>query len=315
MTTLITGGAGFIGAHVSRELLAENEPLVIYDLPGRGRPIERILTDAERSQLTFVSGDVTDPAQVSAALRQYDVGRIIHLASRLTPTSQADPPAAIRINLQGAANVFEAACAVGIERVAWASSAQVFGPLDRYHATVGIEAILDDSPPYPDSIYGVGKLFLEHVAAQYARARDLDILGLRPPGIFGPGRREGATAYIVDLLRDAVAGRSARVERGDWLLPLLYIEDVARAFAQATLSSVRFRGETFNLGALITSGREIADHVSELVPGATIEVEPCEQRPASRLDGSGIERAMGYRAAHTLRDGLAKTLAALRLGT
>src|SRR5690606_38705747 len=131
--------------------------------------------------------------------------------------------AGIRINAEGTVNVFEAARILGISRVVWASSAQIFGPLDRYRATFGVDVITDDSPPYPNSIYGATKLLLEQVARQYARAHGLDTVALRPPGLFGPGRKEGATAYIVDLLRSAVAGERTHVERGDWIIPLLYV--------------------------------------------------------------------------------------------
>src|SRR6266699_2193980 len=161
MAIMITGGTGFIGAHLARRLLQAGETVVLFDAQPDRQAIQDI---AER--VTVVRGDVTVLQDLLHAIKAHRVERVVHLAYIVGPENEQHPPRALHINCVGTNNVFEAARLEGLQRVVWASSVAVYGPRSYY----GKADLDEDDPPQPTRVYGACKLFNEHMAEDYFHA-------------------------------------------------------------------------------------------------------------------------------------------------
>src|SRR5918992_4154346 len=114
MRVLITGGYGFIGAWIVRNLLARGDQVWVYDLKEDPRRLRLVLPEEKVRQVAFVPGDVTDLKTLSAAIADHQVTHLLHLAGLQVPTCRADPLLGARVNVLGTLAVFEAA--VGLKR-------------------------------------------------------------------------------------------------------------------------------------------------------------------------------------------------------
>ena len=263
--------------------------------------------------MRLVRGDVTDMPALLRAMQDARAERVVHLASLLTNASEENPLRAVRVNIEGTIHTFEAALAVGVEKVVWASSIAAFGrgadqpggtlPNDAHHA--------------PRNIYGAGKAFLERVTDTYRRDRGLNAVGLRFTVVYGYGKsltveRGSAVRFLEELIDKPALGVPSAVPNGDDVQDLSYVEDAARA---ALLAS-----ETADTPstALTVSGEDcrIADAaaiVRELLPDAQIEVQATSPpRLIQGYDRAGTEREIGFRPEVPLRDGLKRTINSLR---
>lgn len=145
MTTLVTGAYGFIGSWVVRQLVKEGEPVCAFDLNEDARRLRLSMTDDEIAKVRFVKGDITDGAQVSAAIVNNQITTIIHLAALQVPFCRADPRRGARVNVEGTINVFQGALDAGLNRVTYASSAGVYGAANMYPPG----PLAHDAPLYP----------------------------------------------------------------------------------------------------------------------------------------------------------------------
>src|SRR5271157_4098917 len=133
MTTMVTGGTGFIGSRNVRDLVQQGEPVIVYDWqPDRGA-LERVLTDKDiEVKIKIIHGDVTDFPHLFRVLKENNVDKIIHMAGLLIHDVIANPLQGVRVNCEGTTNVFEAARLLNLKKVVWPSSGSVFGPPDMY---------------------------------------------------------------------------------------------------------------------------------------------------------------------------------------
>ena len=205
MRFLITGGYGFLGAWIARELLAQGAGVVAYDLREDPRRLLAILTPDEAKRVTFAQGDVTDLPGLTDALKRHAVTHVIHLAGLQVPTCRQYPLLGATVNVVGTLAVFEAVKAVAgqVGRVVYASSAAVFGPLEAYAA--GSQA--DDARLLPSTHYGVFKICNEGNARVYHQDHAISSVGLRPWTVYGPGRDMGMTSEPTKAIKACLLGR------------------------------------------------------------------------------------------------------------
>src|SRR5690349_10586213 len=126
-TYFITGAQGCIGSWVVKALIERGDAAVVFDVSDDARRLRQIMSDDEISAVRFVAGDITDARAVADALKDSGARRVIHLAGLQVPLCKADPVRGAAVNVIGTLNVFEAARAVEITRVVYASSAAVLG--------------------------------------------------------------------------------------------------------------------------------------------------------------------------------------------
>jgi UDP-glucose 4-epimerase len=312
---LVTGGAGFIGSHIVRDLVREGEPVVVYDwFPDRSL-LERLLSKEEiAGSVRIVQGDVTNFSHLIRTLKDNNVGKIIHMAAIMILEFNANPPLGVRVNCEGTASVFEAARFLGLKKVVWASSGSVFGPAAYYPQ----EYIPNDAPHNPQNLYGAAKSFNEMVASFSADRYGLDITALRFVMVYGAGQVRGRTAAIIrQLVYQPALGKTGRVPAaGDNVLGWTYVDDAARAAVMA-VKKEQLKTKAFSVMGAIHSVREIADYVTELCPGAEINLLPLEKSASHTImtckyDTRLLEVEIGYHPQWSMRQGIKETISLVR---
>ena len=303
--TLVTGGTGFVGSYVARELVARDHEVVCYDLSTDTATLEKL---GAADGVTVRRGDVTDPVDVLSAVRETSVDRVVHLAALLTNTARDNPRAAIEGNVQGTANVFEAARAEDLERVAWASSAAVYAPPGNYPSrdASGLHGpVTEDDLVYPDTLYGATKEYNEHQARVYAEEYDLSLVGLRPTVAYGPYRETGGSAFLANIVEKPALGESFAVDYGDQVIDWQHVEDIAGAFRRAVeVDAGDLSRAVYNVAGVSASVREAVETMRELVPDADLTVTNEGELPwTQRLDDAAARRDIGYEPRYDLAAG------------
>jgi UDP-glucose 4-epimerase len=303
MNVLVTGGTGFIGAYVVRELLQAGHTVVAYDIQIAQNSFDDVLEEAERSRAILVEGNVTDPAALDSAIQKHEIEVIAHLASPLSSQTEEDPGFAIH-NMIGAHRVvLEAARSANLRKVVWASSIGVFGPPRRYETL----PLPNDAPHYPTYLYGACKSFNEYLATYYTEKYGLDTLGLRFPLVYGIGRMRGAAMYFVDLVEKPALGLRCRVPLADAMYDWLYVVDAARLVVES-LSAGPTPTRTFNVSGEFASMREAIAIVQRWLPDAVFDLEPGEYPITEELDASALRSEVGFTPRWSLEQGLHECL-------
>jgi nucleoside-diphosphate-sugar epimerase len=315
MTYLITGGTGFIGAYVVRDLLKLGECVVCFDIDPNPRLLGALLSADELEKVTLVRGDVTDWAQLFHALKEHRVDKVIHLASLLTSSSETNFPLALRVNCQGTNNVFEGATLLGLEKVVWASSVAVFGP-----RSIGPDGVvLNDAPHDPQTVYGACKSYNEQMAAHYVRKYDLDVIGLRFTLVYGYGKEETiargtGVEYLNELIdKPALEQGPCVVPYGDDQMDWLYVEDVARAVVLACQAG-KIRTKALTVRGDLRPMREVFEYVRRLLPKVEMTLQPGRYRQTWQFDGSVTRNEIGYAPAYRIEEGIKRDINMLRQG-
>src|SRR5215217_7331772 len=249
MRVLITGGYGFIGAWIIRNLLARGDQVWVFDLREDARRLRLILPESEVAKVTFIQGDVTDLKALSSALAAHTISHVIHLAGLQVPTCRADPMLGAKVNVLGTLAVFEAVKAAGsqVQRLVYASSSAVFGGPDKYPAG----SLDDDAPLVPSTHYGVFKCCNEGNARIYFQDFGLSSVGLRPWTVYGVGRDFGMTSEPTKAIKACLLGRSYAISYGG-RQDFQYVDDVAKAFV-LSLERPYSGAKSYNLrGAVVT---------------------------------------------------------------
>ena len=311
---LVTGGTGCIGSWVVRNLVQEHVPVVVLTSSGRDERLRLILTDAERDEISFVTGDISDIAALESAAARHGINRIIHLAGMQFPFCAADPVRGAQVNVAGTVTIFELAKRLGVERVVYASSAAVYGPKSHYEETV----LGPDAELFPTSHYGVYKVANEQTARVYWQTDGIVSIGLRPHSVYGPGRDQGVTSKPTVAMIAAAAGRAYHVNfNGRYQFQ--FADDAAKAFLRAARAP--FEGAAvYNLGGSAFSVADIIDAIEANEPAARGRIT-FDDRPLAlpdAFDGRPIVDALGAWAETPLDEGVRRTLdcyrAALRGG-
>jgi UDP-glucose 4-epimerase len=227
MRVLVTGGAGFIGANLSRALVAAGHEVRVLDDLSTGRRSNLDGLDVE-----LVEGSVVDASVTEGAVA--DVDRIVHLAARASvPRSIAEPVAAHEANATGTVNVLEAARNRGVPVIV-ASSSSVYGD-------TAVSPKHEDLPVAPRSPYAASKLATEGYALAYQVAYGLPVLALRFFNVYGPLQAaDHAYAAVVPRFVDAaLAGRPVQIhgdghQSRDFTFVGTVVEVLSRAVAEAT---------------------------------------------------------------------------------
>ncbi len=302
MTTLISGAYGFIGAWVVRQLVREGEPVYAYDLSEDPHRLRLIMTDDEVARVRFIRGDIADPAQLTAALRDHGVDRVIHLAALQVPFCRANPRLGAHVNVEGTVNVFQCALEAKLQRVVYASSIAVYGKADEYAPG----PLPHDAPQHPSTLYGAYKQADESIARIYWQDDHISSIGIRPYTVYGPGRDQGLTSSPTKAMLAAAALQDFHIPFGGKQL-FQYARDVAAILVQA--SRVPFEGaDCYNLGGSFASVEDIARIIEDYVPGVHVAVDPKPLQFPERMDGAPLEAALGRINWTPLEQGVHETI-------
>jgi nucleoside-diphosphate-sugar epimerase len=259
MLWAISGGAGFLGLHLARRLLADGHAVRTLDLaPLADQHLERNVDE--------LRGDVRDPARAAQLSAGADV--LVHAAAALPIRGSHDEIRAI--NVSGTAVLLAAAVEAGVRRVLFISTTAVYG-IPRTHP------ITEEAPLQGVGHYGQSKIEAEEVCREFAR-RGLETVVLRPKTFIGP-ERLGVFEILFDWIRD---GRRIYVlGSGRNRYQLLAVEDLVDGIVLAAEAAVA--GETLNLGA--TEFGTVRSDLEALIDhaGSSSRVTPVPARPAEAI--------------------------------
>ncbi len=307
MRVLITGGYGFIGAWIIRNLLARGDQVWVYDLKEDARRLRLILPEEQVKQVAFVPGDVCDLPTLSAAIAAHQITHIIHLAGLQVPTCRANPILGAQVNVLGTLAVFEAVKAAGtqVQRLVYASSAAVFGGPDKYPAG----SLADDVLLVPSTHYGVFKCCNEGNARIYFQDNGISSIGLRPWTVFGVGRDLGMTSEPTKAIKACLLGRPYHISFGGWS-DFQYVDDVARAFI-ACLERPYSGAKSYNLRGAVITLADFQKTLTKVLPDAERLVTTGTTQIAIAYDlaDAGIERDLGAMPRTSLEAGIQQTVA------
>ena len=271
-TCLITGGAGNLACQLSWALSEQFEKIVLFDLAAA--PIGQVSPTS-----TFVRGNLLDGDQLDGLFAQYEPSSVIHLASLLSGSCEQDRPLAWKVNMDGTFALLETALRHNMPTVLFASSIAAFG--GRLP-----EILTDDTPQWPDSLYGVTKMAAERLGVYYHRRHGLDFRCLRLPITVSRFAPAGAASALAShaFIEAARQGNFTFRSRPQTQLALIYVRDVIRAFA-ALLSapSSGLNQRVYNLGSMTVTPQDIADAIVHRLPHARMRFEP-EESVASLLE-------------------------------
>ena len=301
---LVTGGAGFIGSHLTERLVSEGYRVRVVDNLSTG---DRANLASVESQIEFVEGDLCDP-DVSAYAT--DGARIVFHVAALpsVPRSLADPWASHDANVNATVRLLQACQRAGVRRVVYSSSSSVYGDTSELPKIESME-------PLPRSPYAASKLASEQYVLAFARAGMFEAVALRYFNVFGP-RQSPSSAYaaVIPLfLRAAAEGGNASLF-GDGLQTrdFTYVDNVVDAnMLAATGPTNLVSGHVVNVGAgERTSLRQLVEMIRE-VTGAEFTCTSRPKRSGDVRDSlAGLERVcllLDYSPRVRLREGLRRT--------
>jgi nucleoside-diphosphate-sugar epimerase len=302
---LITGAQGFIGAWVVKTLVERGDRPIVFDLSKESRRLRAIMSEEQLASVTFIEGDVTQLAPLDRTVSENGVTHIIHLAGLQIPACAADPIRGAMVNVIGTLNVFEVARRRPdlVKRIAYASSAAVYGPEEAYEGG----HVSENAPLLPASHYGVFKQCNEGNARIYFKDAGISSAGLRPLTVYGVGRDFGATSGPTKAIKAAIVGRPYTI-RFTGTTNMLYARDCAEVFIRC--------GENELVGARVYAVSGAVINLENFVK--TLEaVEPrarglirAEGKPlpiAADLDDSALRRDLGKVPTTLLEDGIRET--------
>jgi len=294
---LVTGGVGFIGSHLVRELASQGKKVIVLDC----NPDTSYIADC-LDRVKFIYGDVANMAQLTAVMAENKVNVVFHLGYMLVPDTDNRTGRAIQVNCAGFQNVMEAARVLKVRRVVWASSQAVYGYGEGYPAG----KISEDVHVQPTTQYGACKQFNEHVAHFYRQTHGVDNIGFRKPVVYGLGksrRRDLSISHL--LIENAIVGRSVEVPPVDFYANFLYVKDVVRAYLLAgQVPSTEHM--IFNISGSIHRCSEVVEILKSQIPDLVINYKKSLDTPnpidAYDLSPTRAREELGYEPAYTLAE-------------
>jgi UDP-glucose 4-epimerase len=310
MTWLVTGGAGYIGAHVVAAMRDAGERVVVVD----------DLSTGDRTRVAgtpLVEGSVLDQALLERTMREHAVTGVVHTAAKKqVEESVRHPLAYYRENVEGLRRLLAAVTATGVGAFVFSSSAAVYGAPD-------VDLVREDTECRPVNPYGQTKLTGEHMVADVARATGLRYANLRYFNVAGTARPELADrgeANLVPMVFRRISGRQAPLIFGDdfptpdgtCIRDFIHVADIAsahtaaaRALAEGRLHALTAnvgRGEGVSVREMIVAIREITGTTGEEWAEPAISPRRAGDPPRVVAAADTIRTTLGWEAQYGLRD-------------
>ena len=307
MAKLVTGGTGFVGANIVRELARAGHEVVSYDVASADALVQQFIADWA-GQIEFVQGDIRDAEAVTTLADGYGIDGIIHAATYTVNQHELEVERGrdvIGINLEGLANVLELARTAAVKRFVYVSSGAAYGLAAGTDQTYS-----EDMLAAPDSMYGITKYAGELITRRYGELYGFQTASVRLSTPYGPMERVTGHRAVMSALYQWT-GQVARGEQlsvhGDSFTPedgrdYTYVVDTARGL-QVILDAPELPHDLYNLttGIWITY-REILSALAEVAPGSG--PAPAAQADNAADSARASVPSRGPLSAHRLRQDL-----------
>lgn len=298
MKAIVTGGAGFIGSHLTELLLKDGHEVTIIDSLKSGR-LKNLDSFKEYPTLTFVQADIRNFDEIERHFQAQDW--VFHLAALADVVPSIENPLEYyEVNVTGTFNVLEAARKNNIKRFLYTASSSCYGFPEQFPTP-------ETAPIKPQYPYALTKYLGEELVMHWSQVYKLPALSLRLFNVYGPRARTTGTygaVFGVFLTQKLNKKPFTIVGDGTQTRDFTYVGDVARAFLLAAESSLS--GEIFNVG----SGNHYSvNRIVELLEGDSVNIPKRPGEPdCTFADTTKIEKALGFKAHVTFKDGVAKLL-------
>ncbi len=305
MNYLVTGGAGFIGSHITQELLKRGEKVRVFDNFSSGKRENLKGLDIE-----IIEGDLRDASRVAEAVRGMDI--IFHEAAFVSvPESMEKPQECFDVNVTGTSILFEAARKAGVERAVIASSAAVYGDSTAM-------PLVEDTPLRQLSPYATSKRVDEKYAQLFTEFFGFDVVALRYFNVYGPRQRPDSmyAAAVPIFIRRILDNKPITIfGDGGQSRDLVNVRDVVQANLLASQHPAA-PGKIFNVCTGVeTRLLDLLDILYELFPNAPRHVH-AEPRAGDIYRSIGtpkkIMETLGFKPQVTLADGLYEAVEEMR---
>ena len=305
---LVTGAGGFIGSHLTEELVRQGEEVRAF-VRYNSRDERGLLEDLPKemiSQIEVVPGDMKDPDGVKKAVK--GCAKVFHLGALIAiPYSYVHPFNFIQTNVIGTANLLNACLENGIlERFVHTSSSEVYGtaqyvPIDEKH------------PLQAQSPYAASKIAADKLSESYYLSFNLPIATLRPFNTFGP--RQSLRAIIPTIISQTLGDRTIHLGNTKPRRDFLFVKDTVRGFIEIGKCDEAI-GKVVNIGTgRDTSIEDLARKISGLIGGGgKIKIEDQRIRPEKSevmhllSDTRLAQKLFGWAPKYSLEEGLKETI-------
>ena len=297
----MTGGAGFIGSNLVKQLVADGIDVTVLDnlMSGFRSNLDPF------PEIRFIEGDIRDDAAVAEAIKGVEV--VFHLAASVGNKRSIDHPLLdADINVMGTLKVLESARKAGVRKIVASSSAGIFGELKTL-------PIKEDHPVEPDTPYGSSKLCMEKECLAYAKLYDIEAVCLRYFNVYGPNQRFDAYGNVIPIF----AFKMLRAEPltifgdGEQTRDFINVRDVVQGNIKAAMT--RGVSGAFNAGS---GGRITINGLVELMrntSGLKPRIEHGALRPGdvrhSLADISAARHSFGFEPSVSMEEGLQEYMA------
>jgi len=294
MRYLVTGGTGFIGTNLVKELLAQGHQVRVLDNFIAGRFPERIQADAE-----YLEGDIRNMVDVQKAMKGID--GVFHTAAVPRVTYSVEHPQETNDhNVTGTVNVLVGARDAGAKRLVFSSSQSVYGNME-----FG-KKLVETMTPAPLSPYALHKYIGEMYCRLFSELYSFPTVSLRYFNVYGPhADPNGAYALVIGKFFQQRSRREPLTICGDgeYYRDYTHVADVVRANVLAMESSAVGQGEVINIGY---GEAHSINELAKLIGGPTVNVP---ERPADprygQADNTLAKELLGWEPQVSLKDGIA----------
>ncbi|MDP3964092.1 MAG: NAD-dependent epimerase/dehydratase family protein [bacterium] len=291
---LVTGGAGFIGSHLTRELISQGHSVRIIDNLSTGNR-ERLHPDAE-----FVEADICDREKITPLFQGID--GIFHVAALpRVQVSIENPLETHEANINGTLNVIWAAKEAGVKRIVYSASSSAYGDSD-------VLPLVETMKPDPISPYALQKYVGEEYMKLAAMFWGIETVSLRYFNVFGPDMAsEGAYVTVIAIFNRQKLNNQPLTPTGDGeqTRDFTFVDDVVRANMLAMKSEKVGKGEVMNIG---NSDNKSVNYIAKFIGGPVQHIDP-RVEPKNTLANTGkAKKLIGWQPEVDFDEGLRSTI-------
>ena len=310
MATLVTGGTGFVGANIVKDLARNGHQVVSFDIDAPDQLLQDFVGEASPN-VTYVQGDIVDPKSVARLGSEHSIDKIVHAAVYTVNRLQLEIDRSrdvVAINIEGTANLLELARTQQVSRFIYVSSGAAYG--SKLH---GDQTLNEESAPVPDNLYGITKFSSEMLTRRYGELHGISTASVRLSTPYGPMERVTGHRAVMSVFYDW----TGRVVRGESITPAdmnqgrdyIYIPDIADG-VRTVLDAPTLPHSLYNIttGIWVTF-QEILDQVVELSPSTQVSAPAVAKEKddygRGPLSGHRLFEDLGWKPKYDLKAGLA----------